>query len=235
MRILSALRYDVKFQLRHGFYYAYALISALYIAALRLLPPGVKEYAATLIVFSDPSVLGFFFIGGIVLLEKGQNTLESLFVTPFTPEEYIASKLISLTALSLATSVIIMIASFGLRIRLLPLLLGVVLSSLFFTLAGFSLACKARNLNDYIFKSVLYLSIFIFPLLEYLNLAKFALFTFLPTKGSLILLQGTFESLGAVDVVYSICILAVWIVAAFILARDWLRKYVLLGIGGSGL
>lgn len=40
----------------------------------------------------------FFFIAGLVLLEKGEGTLEAQIVTPLTAGGYLASKILTLTA-----------------------------------------------------------------------------------------------------------------------------------------
>ncbi len=46
-------------------------------------------------------MLGFIFIGVMVLYEKGQHTLQALSVCPIKFENYIWSKVISLTILAL--------------------------------------------------------------------------------------------------------------------------------------
>ena len=113
MRAAAALKYDILFQLRHGFHYAYLFISAVYILILRTLPAEAKSLLLPVIVLTDPTVLGLFFIGGIVLLEKGQRTLESLFVTPLRILEYIGAKTVSLTVMALAVSFIISFLAAG--------------------------------------------------------------------------------------------------------------------------
>ncbi|HSR03547.1 MAG TPA: hypothetical protein VLM88_03070 [Proteiniclasticum sp.] len=77
-RIRSAVVADVVFQYKQGFYFIYLLISFVYLLILSQLPEAIAEIAITVIVFSDPSVLGLFFIGGILLLEKDQGVLQTL-------------------------------------------------------------------------------------------------------------------------------------------------------------
>jgi fluoroquinolone transport system permease protein len=45
----------------------------MYLIILSFLPENIFSVALPLVVFSDPSVLGLFFIGGIILLEKGRE------------------------------------------------------------------------------------------------------------------------------------------------------------------
>ncbi len=234
MRLWSAVKYDIRFQIRHGFYYAYALVSLLYILLLRLMPAGIKEYTATFIIFSDPSALGFFFIGGIILMEKSQNIFESLFVTPFRAWEYLVSKLISLTLLAVVSSTLIVALSIGFKINFIAFISGVVLSSVFFTLLGFTLAFLAKSINQYLILSVVYVPVFMLPLLEFFDIYKNPIFSILPAKPSLVLIKGAFSALTGIDYFYSISVLILWICIAYIWAESWFRKYVILRIGGGG-
>jgi len=170
MRLLKLLKYDVKFQLRHGFYYAYLFICILYVIMLRFLPIDIRKTAGILIMFSDPAAIGFFFIGGIILLEKGQSILDSLFVTPTRLHEYLVSKVVSLALLSLVSACVICYISFGTEVNLLFLVAGVLLSSIFFTLVGITLAVRIKTLNQYIMTSPLYIIVLYLPLVEVLGI-----------------------------------------------------------------
>ena len=65
MRLLNAIWSDIKFQIKQGFYLVYLIITIMYLIILSMLPENVLTIALPLVVFSDPSVLGLFFIGGI--------------------------------------------------------------------------------------------------------------------------------------------------------------------------
>ena len=58
-RLLAASLQEVKFQVRHGLYYVYIIICLLYITGLRFLPDGTRDTVATILIFTDTSVLGF--------------------------------------------------------------------------------------------------------------------------------------------------------------------------------
>lgn len=231
MRILQAIKYDIKFQFRHGFYYAYLLLSIIYIIAFRLMPLAAGKYAATVIIFSDPAVMGFFFIGGIVLLEKGQNIYQSLFVTPLRVHEYLIAKIVSLTLLATVTSVAIILLSFGEIHNPLVFLIGVMLTSMFFTLIGFTLAVRCKNINQYIIIAPIYTIIFVLPMLEYFGLAKSWLFNLLPAKPSLLLIQTVFYEVPPLDIAFGIAALLVWCAISYIWAQNWFYKYVILRAG----
>lgn len=233
MRVLPAIIQDVKFQFRHGFYYAYLIICAVYIFFLRAVSVDAREFLAIFLIFSDPAILGFVFIGGIVLLEKDQKVLESLFVTPLQIREYFIAKITSLTILVVLVSLLIISFSFGAKFNLIPLLLGVILGSIFFILLGFALAARVKSVNGFILSTPLMLIWSSLPLLNFFNICDHYLFYLLPGKGILILLEAVFSNTSILWLIYAVFLLLGWIVIAYLWAKDWFYQYIILKIGGS--
>jgi len=233
MRIVSALKFDISFQFRHGFYYAYILVSLIYIAGLRTLPTGTGKYLSVLVLYSDPAVLGFFFIGGIVLLERGQNILESLFVTPLRIHQYILSKAASLTIISTVSSFAIIFFSFGSAFNPIPLLLGIVTGSLFFTLLGLGVAVRSKTINGFLLISPLYTIAFFLPFLDYLNMFKTYLFILIPGNASFMLIRAAFEKMAAPEMALQAAQMAFWILPAYIWAHKSFYRYIILKTGGG--
>lgn len=73
MRLASAIKYDLCLQFRHGFYYAYLIVCIAYIVIVRVLPPDIRRYALVVTLLTDPSILGFTFLGGIIFLVFSGN------------------------------------------------------------------------------------------------------------------------------------------------------------------
>lgn len=232
MRALSAIKYDIKFQVRYGFYYAYLLLTVVYILGLRMLPEAYRTFATGLVIFTDPSVLGFFFISGIVLMEKSQNTLESLFVTPLQVSEYIWAKVVSLTLLSLLSSLAIAVFTLGASFNVLLLVVGVGLSSVFFTLLGFALAARAKSLNQYFFYSVPTFVLDL-PLLKYLGFLDAWLYYLLPSKPTLLLIEGALGRITPAEAVYAVAALGAWIAVGYQWACRWFYRYTIFGTEGG--
>ena len=67
-RLLANLRLDFRLQLRFGFYYAAGFMALVWIAILLQIPSGALPVAVPFIVFTDLSVVGFYFIAGMLLL-----------------------------------------------------------------------------------------------------------------------------------------------------------------------
>lgn len=232
MRRITLIKFDIRFQFRHGFYYAYLFVSLVYIVLLRFVPRNILPQVTTLLVFSDPGIMGFFFVGGIVLLERGQNVLDNLFVTPLQVEEYLFAKALSLAFLALSTSFAIVIFTFGLAFNPFPLLLGIAFTSFISTLAGVTLAVRAPSLNSFLFTSPLFLAPFTSPLVDYVGVLPSPFFYLLPGKASLVLLEAAFLRGSLPEMVLSMATLLVWTIAAYFWAKGAFYQSIILRTGG---
>ncbi len=234
MKSAAVIKHDIKFQFRHGFYYVYIIVTLSYIAFLNLLPFGLRSPAAVLVVFTDPCVLGFFFIGGIVLFEKGQGVFQNLFVTPFRLHDYLISKTLSLSLLSTSAAYAILLFTFGFNFNPFLLFIGVTLSSFLFTLIGLTLAVRVNTLNQYLIVSIVYVLPLMLPLLDFLGLVHSPIFYLLPAKPSLVLIGGAISGGTEVsEIIYAVLALSAWIVIAYIWAYRWFCRYVINRIGGG--
>ncbi|SER20370.1 fluoroquinolone export ABC transporter permease subunit [Piscibacillus halophilus] len=217
MKNLELFKFDVRFQFRHGFYAAYALVSIVYISLLLLAPTSYIEPLSILIIFTDPSVLGFFFVGGLVLLEKDQAIFSTLFVSPIRIHQYLMSKVLSLTLLAIASSLIIFMVIHQHHINYLPFLIAVMLCSIFFTLLGIFLAVRVDSINMFLYTSPLITIIFYLPLLNFFKLSDSIWLYLLPTQAVLTLLEGTFNSVTVLDYFYGIAVFVPWISLVYLL------------------
>lgn len=149
-RLFTSIKADFLFQLRHGFYYVYAVLTLVYLVLLSQFSENVISVMLPIVIYTDPAVLGLFFIGGIVLLEKEQGILALLYITPLKVLEYILSKVITLTIISLIAGISIAYITYGGRINFVLLISGIILTSVFFTLFGFIISTRAKSVNHYI-------------------------------------------------------------------------------------
>ncbi len=147
---LRDLKFDVTFQFRHGFYYAYGFITVLYAAVLLTVPEIIRSQAAAAVIYSDPSVLGFFFMAGIFLMERQQGILPALLVTPLGVKGYILSKAVSLSMLSVLSGTAIALAGHGLTAKAGLLILGIAGGSVFFTLISVALVSRSKTLSEFL-------------------------------------------------------------------------------------
>lgn len=152
MRFRNLFLWDIRFQARYGFYLLYTFLTILYAAFIFALPVAAKEKAAPVLIFSDPAAMGLFFMGAIVLLEKSQRVTAFMSITPVKACEYVASKVLSLSAISVVVAVILSTAS-GSR-AVLPVAVGTLLGSAMFTLCGVIVATRIVSLNQFILATV---------------------------------------------------------------------------------
>ncbi|WP_440896680.1 fluoroquinolone export ABC transporter permease subunit [Amphibacillus sp. Q70] len=233
MRLLSALKFDLLSLYRYRIVHAYLIMTLFYIFFLHMMPESISVTASIIVIFTDPVALGFYFIGGIILLEKSQSTFDSLFVTPFRIKEYIISKVCVLTLLTMVVILCIIMLTTGFQINIWPILLGGFLSAIFFTLFGLTLAVRAKTLNQYFIVATLYSILFFLPLLDYLNIFHTWLFYLLPSYATLILIEGGMASLSGWKMLYAVIMLIIWIGIASIFANHSFYKAIILNIGSD--
>jgi len=189
-RVGHALITDMKFQWKQGFYSIYLIVSFMYLLILSQLPHFILDYALPIIVFSDPSVLGLFFIGGMVLLEKEQGIIQLLVVSPLTIKEYMLSKIIALTFIALIAGLFITGVSAYKPVNYIPLIIGIILTSIFFTLLGFVISTKAKNLNAFFLYMMPWTALFMVPCVFYILYPNLKALLLVPSVAGLGLVLG---------------------------------------------
>ena len=211
MRLIAALKSDIRFQYKHGFYAVYTLITILYIIIMQKIPSGLlKDYTAALIVFSDPAMLGFFFIGGIIMLEKQQGIIDYLAVTPLSPEEYIKAKVATLGLLSIVASVLITLTTHFQEVNWPLLIVATATVSVFFTLYGFLVAAGCRTINQYFIRMIPFLILTVLPCFAVIGFPYSWVFNVLPNVAGLKLTIGAFLGISWQETLFYVTVISVW-------------------------
>ncbi|MDX1414924.1 MAG: hypothetical protein R3293_12085, partial [Candidatus Promineifilaceae bacterium] len=98
-RLASSMKWDARLQWRNGFYYAALIVIIVWTLLLSQIPNTLASIGSSSLAWLLPAaVLGnlligtFYFMGGLLLLEKGEGTLEAQIVTPLRSSEYLISK-----------------------------------------------------------------------------------------------------------------------------------------------
>lgn len=195
MRLLNALRADIRFQFKQGFYLVYLLLTLVYMIVLTRFPIELKRIAVPLTVFSDPSMVGFFFIGAIVMLEKVQGVLQYVTVTPLRSIEYLLAKVISLTIVALTAAIMIIVATYNEPLNWIVLISGIMLTSSFFVLYGFIAAANCSTMNQYFIKMIPYMLLIVLPCFSLIGFPCSWVFNIFPSVAGLQLVLGAFTGL----------------------------------------
>lgn len=162
-------------------------------------------------ILSNLLIGTFYFIAGLVLLEKGEGTLIAQIVTPLRTWEYLASKVITLTFLALMENLLIVGLGYGLNFNLLPLLVGLISATALFILIGFVAVFRFNSINEYLFPSFLYTLLFIPPFLPYLGLGESWLFYLHPLQAPLLLTKAAFQPIATWQWLYGVLYAGLWI------------------------
>lgn len=148
MRTINVIKGDIRFQIKYGFYLLYFIMIILYMILLSMLSGDIKEIVTAVCVYSDPAAMGMFFMGAMALLEKSQRIISSLAVSPMTPAEYIAGKVLSIGLISEIVGLIIM--SQGNTDSYVLTFVGILAGSVLFSLCGIIVGTNISTINQYI-------------------------------------------------------------------------------------
>ncbi|HVH98005.1 MAG TPA: hypothetical protein VM869_04825 [Enhygromyxa sp.] len=227
-RLRAAITQDLRLQWRHGFWFAYAFVCLSYVLVLELFEAPLRELLLMLLLFADPAVLGFFFIGGLMLLERGDGTLPGNLASPLRIDEWMAAKLASLTLLGV-------IASFAIALPLAStlrpgwLLLAIVATSSCFVVIGIVAGTRFTTVNRYLIGGGLATTPLLLPMLAPLGVFDTAVFHLLPTGAAFDLLElGLGRRTPSAWIgARALLVLFLWTAGVWAWARAWMRRYVI--------
>ena len=227
MRLWKLTVGDVRLQWKSGFYGVYAIFTAVYVLALLAVPESARQTVATVMIFTDPAAMGLFFMGALVLREKGQGVNLALAVSPVRIGEYCAAKLLSLTLIGLAVALIL--ALVGGITNVAACLAGVLLSSILFSACGLIAAEKAKTLNQFVLLAVPFELLICLPPALLLFRIDCPALTLHPGVAAVRLIYG-----DAQNPFLCLLILAAWCVPALFLCVRSVKKH-FLEIGGAAI
>lgn len=112
-------------------------------------------------------LLGFFFGAVMIFQEKQEGVNRAYRVSPATTLDYILSKTLLFTILSVIYGALLLLAVFGLDAAHGPVLLLVALTSILMTLFGLAIAVFFNSISDWFFVGLGVLIINLLPVLSY--------------------------------------------------------------------
>ncbi len=235
MRRLSAtLRLDARLQARNKVYLIIAVAALALASALRaLFTPEQLHFFMPLVALSGVSLTTFFLVGVLLLLERGEGTLDVVLVSPLRPAEYLASKLLTLTALALVESALIAGIAFGLGFSFPWLALAVLLRAGLVAAVGVAVGVRYRSITHFLVPAVALTLAFDLPVLWYLELWPSPLFYLWPTLPSLLLAKAAFLPVDPLQLVYACVYGTLALGAAVFWASRALDRFVVRGELGS--
>jgi fluoroquinolone transport system permease protein len=226
-RLWSTILWDIQLQARYGFYYAGVVVVLMWIVLFSLIPIPNFAFLLPVFLFGNLTMTTFYFIAGLVLLEKAQRTLQGLVVTPLRRGEYLTAKMLTLTLLALLESVAIVVMSYGVALNWGWLLLGLVFMSLIYCLSSFIAVSRYEAINEYLMPSGLVTLVLSLPLIDYFGLWPSPIFYLLPTQPPLLLLQAAFQPLAVWQMVYAILFSLLWIGVGYVWSQRVFDRFII--------
>lgn len=170
-------------------------------------------------ILSNLLINTFYFMAGLVLLEKTEGTLSMIDVTPLRPHEYLASKVATLVFLSILENLLIVLVARGPAFNPLPLMAGIAAGGALYVLAGFVAVSRYPTINEFLFPSFLYTLAFVPPFLPYFGLAESWWFHLHPLQAPLLLIQAAFRPIAAWETTYAIGYSLLWALIGLVACR----------------
>ena len=97
--------------------------------------PYTKEIL-TLLLYSDPALIGLLFFGLIIILERNQQVLSAFMVTPMSKHTYLWARVLSLSIIGWGCATGMALAVLGLSFDVAQFSVGVFFITLLFCLTG---------------------------------------------------------------------------------------------------
>ena len=230
----NMLKWEFTLLSRYKIIHISILSVILYFLTIQAIPDMNKPIFHTMLLFFDPAVIGIMFIGALVLFEKSENVLQALVITPMKTDDYLLSKITSLTILSVISAAIFIILLnifVGIDFNILFLALGIILTSILLILLGFILVSRVNSLNEYLLAMIVaFLGLTFPPMLHLSGLYENVIFYLWPTQASFTIFTGVFNaaSLELWEISYGIFYQVIWILILYFLARKAFYKYIVL-------
>ncbi|MCF7925570.1 MAG: hypothetical protein K9L26_03455 [Candidatus Izimaplasma sp.] len=123
------------------------------------------------VLLVDASLMSVMYIGSVTYFEKIESTISTLLVTPITNSELVLSKVIANTIHNLFSSSLIIIAFYFIRdieLNFLLLFFGLILTTMFFTIAGLSLSYYQKDFTSMLMTIMALSFIFLIPTILYM-------------------------------------------------------------------
>ncbi len=224
---LLILKWDFILLAKYGILPIALAMGAIYIGLVSFF--SITPDFICFLIFSDPSMFGFIFIGVMVLFEKQAGTSSALIVTPLKAWQYLLSKSLSLTILAIIISLSMVFAAQQ-PINYLLVGISVSLTSVLFLLLGFIGAQRVKTFNQYILVIPLFLAPLCIPLIGYFGLWESPFLWIIPTQSTLSLLKQSYSGFEAGSTLLAISILLISICLTWKWAIKEYNKRMLEGV-----
>ena len=222
-RIFASTYRDLVLLYRNGFYYPAVLVVILLITMLHFLSDEFAYWLVPLALLGNFALNGFYFSAAMTLLEKAENALDSHFVTPLRPWEYVAAKMLALSVITLfetlAIVVVVGVGNLGLLLLATGSLVGLN------CLAGLMMVTRYGSINRFLMPSVLVTYLLIFPAIDLMDLSESVWLWLHPFYAPMVLLEGAFRQVLSWEILLASGLTVLWLFLGVWVCQHIIRRF----------
>ena len=229
-RLSSTVRLDAQLQAAYKVYWiVVGTALGLGLALRAVVTPEQLNFFMPVMVMYGVSLTTVFLVGVLLLLERGEGTLDVVMVSPLRPAEYLASKLITLTTLALVESAAMAIVAYGLGFSFGWLVLAVVMRASMGVAVGVAIGVRYRSITRFLLPGIFASLAFDFPNFWYFEIWPTSLFYAWPSMPPLLLAKSAFLPVEPLQQVYAFVYGALVVSAALWWASRSIDRFVVRG------
>lgn len=201
-------------------------MTAVYVGLISVLKDfGAVEKFVTLLIYNDPAVIGFIFIGISIILEKDQEVLPALFVTPLNSHHYLISRILTLSTFGFLGALAMVLAVKGFSFNLLHFSVGAFSTCVLFCYLGVFIVSGTTEILHFLLRGVPLLILMSLPLLNYFELTNLSFLRLFPVQGGLNLLVNSYAETPVLnEIIFGYVSIFVWIPLLY-----WLVSRIFIG------
>lgn len=212
--LLHQLKWQFRLLARHNIITISVIVTLVYVGLFFALQSmGRMDKFLTLLIYNDTAIIGLFFLGIAVIMEKNQQVLSALFVTPLNYHIYLLARILSLSFIGWLCALGMAFAALGTSFHIIHFSAGIWGICILSCITGIYLVSYTSEVLLFMLKSIPLLLFFInLPLLNYFGLTDIRLFYFFPVQGSLNLLSNAYiDAPVRSEIIYGYVAQAIWI------------------------
>ena len=173
---------------------------------------GNTEKILTLLIYNDPAIIGMFFIGLSIIIDKNQQVLSALFVTPVNLHSFLLARIVALSLIGGLCGLGMGFLAMGFHFHFIHFFIGVFFNCMLFTFMGIYLVSYTIDFLLFMLKSIPLLLLMSLPLINYFGLTDLKIFYFFPVQGCLTLITNSYkETMDLTELLLGYASILIWV------------------------
>lgn len=239
-RLLHTMKLDITVQVRNKLYVIGLGIAAVIAGVLsQTLDAELLSYVVPVLMLMVIGGTTLMYVAGMILFERDEGTISATIVSPLRTAEYIWSKILTLTFLTMLESTVMiggamLVLSFSENVTVpnLPVLISGVLSiGMVFTLIGIILVVRFHSITDFLIPMAALTVPLQLPFLHFLGVVEHPLFLLIPTSAQVMMMRASFSVLEPHEWLYCIGYTTVTIAGLTYWARRAFHTHIVMRAG----